>query len=180
MLATVHTVRPQELLGLVAGALVHIWGRWAWLARLIPRPCSGDRGLKLHNREISRSRTQPKVRKVEAWGLPCSCAECTRGRVLAVWHKKKRKGRFFLVVRKYIRQTRIVGLSQAVGGECAHRPQSKTRESSHARLLCDFIRPPMSVGGTGWRDPELRASSSWGCSVVGCSTTSPSLVRLYD
>ena len=51
-------------------------------------------------------------------------------------------------------------------------PPSRTRI---ARLLCAYIRPPMSMGGAGLARPELRASSLWDCSVVGRSTMPPSL-----
>ena len=135
--------------------------------------CSGDRGLKLHSRKISRSHAaHPKVRKVGAWGLPCPCAECTRGGFSRFWAPKKQKGRW---VRKCILQTRIVDPSPPVGGGYAHhRPPGPAGHESRGCCAILFV-PRCPWVERVWRDPKLRASSSWGCSVVGRSTTSLSL-----
>ena len=68
--------------------------------------CSGDRSLKLQNREISRSRT-PKCAKLGALGPPLFMCGLHKGQVFSVWGTRKTRTRRF-GVRIYILQTMIV------------------------------------------------------------------------
>ena len=96
-------------------------------------------------------------------------------------------------MRKCPLQTRIVRPPPPVGGGC-FPPPSGTRI---ARLLCDFIRSPMSVGGAGSARPEMPRKFAVGlfcggafhdvaftrmdgCDVVGLCQRCREAVRLCD
>ena len=139
--------------------------------------CSGDRGLnELHNREIDLAIAHPKVLEVGPGGSLVHVRSALGAGFRDFGHQKREK---WAIWGAEIHTDCKLGylLKESVRphplevGVPTYRPPG--RESRGCCAILFVPRCPWAERVL--RDPKLRTSSSWGCSVVGRSTTLPSL-----
>ena len=115
--------------------------------RLLARSfgCSGDRGLIKAPKPRDLAFAHPKVRKAGAWGLPCSCADCTRGR-FSRFHPKYEQMRFGVHPRRRFGVSVITSVPRY--SYTQSRPQlglaARSRHITHPRTwgLCHWAGEP--------------------------------------